>query len=72
VLKRDERAAIYKRTAEILAEKVPVIPLLYWANINPVNKRLKNFKPNPSNQGNLWNCYEWDVNPTTAVKASKE
>lgn len=72
VLKRDERAAIYKRTAEILAEKVPVIPLLYWANINPVNKRLKNFKPNPSNQGNLWNCYEWEITPSSAVKASKE
>lgn len=72
VLEREKRAAIYKRTAEILAEQVPIIPLLYWANINPVNKRLKNFKPNPSNQGNLWNCYEWEIAPTSAIKASKE
>ncbi|MFN3430502.1 MAG: ABC transporter substrate-binding protein, partial [Candidatus Sericytochromatia bacterium] len=72
VLQREKRAAIYKRTAEILAEQVPIIPLLYWANINPVTKRLKNFKPNASNQGNLWNCYEWELAQAAAIKASKE
>jgi peptide/nickel transport system substrate-binding protein len=72
VLARSKRQQIYQRTEEILAEQVPMIPLLYWANINPVNKRVKNFKPNPSNQGNLWNCYEWELIPGAAQKASKE
>lgn len=68
VIEQEKRQHIYQRTQEILAEKVPVIPLLYWANINPVNKRVQNFKPNPTNQGNLWNCYEWDLTPSAATK----
>ena len=40
VLKRADRAKIYHRSAEILAEDLPMIPLLYWADINPVNKRV--------------------------------
>ncbi|MFP5504191.1 MAG: peptide ABC transporter substrate-binding protein [Candidatus Sericytochromatia bacterium] len=72
VLEQEKRKQIYHRTAEILADDVPMIPLLYWADVHPVNNRVKNFKPNPSNAGNLWNVYEWRVEEAPAMKASKE
>lgn len=56
---RNERKKIYYEIQEILTEEVPVIPLLYWANIDPHTERLLNFKTNPSAQGNTWNCWEW-------------
>lgn len=70
-VERSERLKIYHRTAEILADELPIIPMLYWTNLNPYNKRLKGFKPNPSNAGNLWNVYEWQVETDPAmIKAS--
>jgi peptide/nickel transport system substrate-binding protein len=70
VLKRADRRKIYLRTQEILADQLPMIPLLYWANLNPINKRILNFKPNPSSAGNLWNCFDWAIAP--ASSAGKE
>jgi hypothetical protein len=29
--------------------------------LNPINTRLQNFKPNPTNAGNLWNTWEWEI-----------
>jgi peptide/nickel transport system substrate-binding protein len=70
VLKRSDRIKIYYRAQEILAENLPAMPLLYWCNLNPINKRIKNFKPNPSNDGNLWNVYEWEIDEKApAIKA---
>ncbi|MEB3329010.1 MAG: peptide ABC transporter substrate-binding protein [Candidatus Sericytochromatia bacterium] len=62
-IRRADRARIYARTAEILADELPMIPLLYWSQLDPVSKRLRHFKPNPSSAGNLWNVHEWEVVP---------
>ncbi|MEB3284202.1 MAG: peptide ABC transporter substrate-binding protein [Candidatus Sericytochromatia bacterium] len=70
-IRRSERRKIYHRAAEILAEEVPMIPLLYWSQLDPINIRLKNFKPNPSSSGNLWNCYEWDVVPLAEALSAR-
>lgn len=69
-IKRTERRKIYHRTAEILAEQLPMIPLLYWSQLDPVNKRIKHFRPNPSSMGNIWNCYEWEVVPLAEALAA--
>ena len=72
-IKRADRAKIYHRAAEILAEELPMIPLLYWSQLDPVSKRIKNFRPNPSSMGNIWNCYDWEVVPLgQAIAESKE
>jgi peptide/nickel transport system substrate-binding protein len=65
-LRRDERRRIYQRAAEILADKLPMIPLLYWSQLDPINVRVRHFKPNPSSMGNIWNCYEWEVDTAAA------
>jgi peptide/nickel transport system substrate-binding protein len=70
-IRRADRRKIYHRTAEILAEEVPMIPLLYWSQLDPINIRVKNFKPNPSSSGNLWNCYEWEVVPPTEALSAR-
>ncbi|MDB5096946.1 MAG: ABC-type transporter, periplasmic subunit [Cyanobacteria bacterium RYN_339] len=71
-LAQDKRAAIYLEMEKHVMDDLPIFPLLYWATLNPYNKRLMNFKANPSNAGNLWNTWEWDVQSPTAMKASKE
>ncbi|HEY9721228.1 MAG TPA: hypothetical protein V6D47_04395, partial [Oscillatoriaceae cyanobacterium] len=69
-LKRSDRKAIYDREQEILLNNLPVFPLLYWANLNPYNKRITGFLPNPSAAGNIWNCYDWGVTDAPVAKAS--
>lgn len=70
-IKREERRKIYNRAAEILTEELPMIPLLYWSQLDPISKRIKNFRPNPSSMGNIWNCYDWEVVPLSeAMSAS--
>ncbi len=61
VVDKAKRAEIYKRIQAIMAEDIPMIPMLYWTTLDAVNKRIKGFKPNPTNSGNLWNCQEWYV-----------
>lgn len=56
-----QRIAIYRRLQLLLAEELPMLPTLYWTTLDAVNKRVKGFKPNPTNSGNLWNCQEWHV-----------
>lgn len=61
VLARAERTKIYHRTAEILANELPIIPLFYWKDLNPHHKRLQGFRSNPASAGNLWNVWAWSV-----------
>ena len=58
---REKRKSIYAKVQAILADEMPMVPLLYWVNIDPVTTRLKNFRPNPSRQGNTWNVWEWEL-----------
>ncbi len=66
VVDREERKAIYREIQAILADEIPMIPLLYWVNIDAASERLKNFKPNPTSQGNTWNAWEWEMAPAKA------
>ncbi|MBM3266617.1 MAG: peptide ABC transporter substrate-binding protein [Candidatus Sericytochromatia bacterium] len=61
VVDRAKRAEIYRRIQAIMAEEMPMVPMLYWTTLDAVNNRVKGFRPNPTNSGNLWNCQEWYV-----------
>ncbi|MFP5502810.1 MAG: ABC transporter substrate-binding protein, partial [Candidatus Sericytochromatia bacterium] len=64
-LDRAERKRIYGRIAERLITDLPVLPLLYWVDVDATRPRLSGFKPNPTLRGNLWNVWEWKlVNPS--------
>ncbi len=54
-----KRGEIYKQIQEILAEDLPMVPLLYWTTLDAVSTRLDGFKANPTSAGNLWNCQQW-------------
>jgi len=54
-----KRGEIYKRIQEILAEDLPMLPLLYWTTLDAVSNRVDGFKANPTSAGNLWNCQQW-------------
>ncbi len=56
-----KRGEIYRKIQSILAEDVPILPLLSWTVIDVTNSRVTGVKPNPTNAGNLWNCQEWAV-----------
>lgn len=56
-----KRGDIYKRIQAILAEDLPMVPLLYWTTLDAVNARVQGFKANPTSAGNLWNCQFWAV-----------
>jgi peptide/nickel transport system substrate-binding protein len=58
---KGKRADIYRRIQMIMAEELPMLTLLYWTTLDAVSNRLKGFRPNPTNSGNLWNCQEWYV-----------
>ncbi|MFN7975713.1 MAG: peptide ABC transporter substrate-binding protein [Acidobacteriota bacterium] len=63
VVDRDKRVPLYREIQKIIADDMPMVPLLYWVNIDPVTDRLRNFKPNPTRQGNTWNAWEWELGP---------
>lgn len=54
-----KRKAIYDEVQVILHDEVPMIFTFYWVQIDVANKSIKNFKPQGTNAGNLWNAYEW-------------
>jgi peptide/nickel transport system substrate-binding protein len=60
-LDREERRRIYQRAQAILAEDVPMIPLLWWTNLDVASSKLLNFKPSGSANGNFWNAHEWQL-----------
>jgi peptide/nickel transport system substrate-binding protein len=56
-----QRKAIYDEIQELIATDVPMIPLVWRADVDPVDSRLQNFKPNPTQIGDTWNTWEWSL-----------
>lgn len=56
-----KRKEIYDQLQIELATKVPMTPLVWRADVDPMLARLKNFKPNPTQNGDTWNVWEWSI-----------
>lgn len=63
---QSERQTLYRKASHLLARDLPNIPLLYWTVLDAATTRLVGFRPNPSSSGNLWNVYEWRLQPPAA------
>lgn len=57
------RKPIYDEIQVVLATDVPMTPLVWRSDIDPMTRRLKNFKPNPTQNGDTWNIGEWALEP---------
>ena len=55
----DERRRIYAGVSAIIAEEVPIIPLLWVTQLDAMPVRLRNYRPNPTQSGDTWNAAEW-------------
>jgi peptide/nickel transport system substrate-binding protein len=55
------RRQAYFRIQELLVQEVPVIPLYFRSNIDAVRDVVANYRPNPTQAGNLWNAREWGL-----------
>ena len=55
----NRRVEIYRKVEEILAEEVPVIPLLWVTQIDVMPAKLHNYRPNPTQSSDTWNASEW-------------
>jgi peptide/nickel transport system substrate-binding protein len=54
------RIDVYRQIEAILIEEVPVIPLVWMIEVDPMTDRLHDFRPNPtSSAGDTWNVNEW-------------
>lgn len=60
-LEQGDRQRLYWRMSEILAAEEPIIPLVYWTEMHGVNKRLKNFRSNPTSSRFCWNVKDWYI-----------
>ena len=57
----EKRKPIYDQIQELLATDVPMTPIIWRADVDPMPKRLVNFKPNPTQNGDTWNIGEWKL-----------
>ncbi|MDR3561726.1 MAG: peptide ABC transporter substrate-binding protein [Negativicutes bacterium] len=57
----EARKQAYLRIQELITAEVPVIPLYFRSNIDAVKDTVVNYRPNPSQSGNLWNAWEWGL-----------
>jgi peptide/nickel transport system substrate-binding protein len=55
----DDRKKIYDEVAAILAEKLPVIPLLWVTQLDAMPAGLQGYRPNPTQSGDTWNAAQW-------------
>ena len=55
----EERKKIYDKIARILADELPVIPLLWVTQLDAMPAALENYKPNPTQSGDTWNAAQW-------------
>ncbi|MEO6991053.1 MAG: peptide ABC transporter substrate-binding protein [Candidatus Baltobacteraceae bacterium] len=53
------RKAAYAQIEALLTHDVPLIPLWWPRQIQPVNPDFKGFEPNPVTA--TWNAYQWDI-----------
>lgn len=58
-----KRKVIYDEFQVQLATEVPMTPIVWRADIDPMTRRLLNFKPNPTQNGDTWNVWEWELAP---------
>jgi peptide/nickel transport system substrate-binding protein len=63
------RGEIYRQAQEILVDDAPVIPLFWYTAIDPVNERLRNFRPNATQSADTWNAADWYLAPGSEVSA---
>ncbi len=57
----EARKQAYFRVQELIVQEAPVIPLYFRSNIDAVRDVVVNYKPNPTQAGNLWNAREWGL-----------
>ena len=62
-LEYSKRKAIYDDIQILLATDVPMTPIVWRADIDPMSKRLLNYKGNPTQNGDTWNIWEWTLSP---------
>ena len=55
------RRQAYFRIQELIVAEAPVIPLYFRSNIDAVRDVVVNYRPNPTQAGNLWNAREWGL-----------
>jgi len=53
-----KRAEVYKQIDKVILENSYTLLERWWKNYDGVNRRVRNAKPNPTLQGNLWNAGE--------------
>ena len=56
-----KRRKIYHDISRIVAEELPLLPLLRATKVDVYPAGLQNFRPNPTQIGNSWNCYQWKL-----------
>jgi peptide/nickel transport system substrate-binding protein len=54
-----QRTAVYRDIEALLLREMPVIPLVWLVELDPMTERLHEFRPNPSDAGNTWNVRNW-------------
>jgi len=54
-----KRKEIYDEVAAILADELPIIPLLWVTQLDAMPRELRNYRPNPTQSGDTWNASEW-------------
>jgi peptide/nickel transport system substrate-binding protein len=57
----ERRIEIYHDVSDILVDEVPVIPLFWYTAVDVCTKRLRNYKPNPTQSADTWNASQWFV-----------
>lgn len=54
------RVPLYRDIEAILLHEMPVLPLVWLVDVDPVTVRLQNYRPNPNTiAGDTWNVHTW-------------
>ncbi len=54
-----ERKKIYDEVALIVADEIPIIPLLWVTQLDAMPSSLRGYRPNPTQSGDTWNVAQW-------------
>jgi peptide/nickel transport system substrate-binding protein len=55
----ERRKEIYDEVAVIIADELPIIPLLWVTQLDAMPETLHNYRPNPTQSGDTWNASIW-------------
>lgn len=59
-----ERTRVVREIEDILLREMPVIPLVWHLEVDPMTERLQNYRPNPTSlAGDTWNVHAWWLRP---------